>query len=271
MQEFEYTYAALVQKVLSTGKERVGRNGTTVSLFGEQLKIKLNGDMTFPILQGRKMYPGGVFGELAAMLRKPTHIKDFKVWGCNYWDTWAKPDGFITVDYGNAWHANGQIERLKHSLRTDPTDRRMIISGWRPENLNDLDLPCCHMMYQFYVRDGKYLDILWSQRSVDMMVGLPSDIIFAAAWLIAIANEFGFMPGEITMSLGDCHVYEEHFLAANKYLGVVTDDIFATPALRLPTYRLNMASGKDFCAFEPTDIALSVYTTHPKLDLELKA
>jgi thymidylate synthase len=268
MQQFERHYADMIGYILSNGERRQTRNGETISLFGDMLTVPINGTNSFPILQGRKMYPQGVFGELAAMLRKPTNIYDFRTWGCNYWDQWAKEDGSINVDYGNAWHADDQIKKLKHALAYDPMNRRMIINGWRPEKLDELDLPCCHMMYQFYVRDGKYLDMLWTQRSVDMMIGLPSDIVFAAAWLIAIANEFSLQPGEIKMSLGDCHIYAEHYEAALQYIKKVCCSPLPGNA---PTYRLTSKPGKDFCMFKPSDIALSVYQSHAKLDLELKA
>ena len=267
MQQFEQDYAKLITKILKNGEVRKTRNGETRSIFGEMLTIPMNGDHSFPILQGRRMYPKGVFGELAAMLRKPTSLANFEAWGCNYWGLWAKEDGSICVDYGNAWHADGQIERLKNALANNPTDRRMIINGWRPHMLDKLDLPCCHLLYQFYVRDGKFLDMMWYQRSVDTMIGLPSDIVFAAAWLIAIANEFGYTPGEIKMSLGDCHIYAEHYEAANKYVDIVQ----TSPFDRKPTYMYTESIGKDFCMFEPKDIVLSVYPSHPKLDLELKA
>ena len=268
MQQFEIDYAKLIERILMNGEVRQTRNGETTAIFGEMLTVAINGSNKFPILQGRKMYPQGVFGELAAMLRKPTCVEDFKKWGCNYWGLWAKEDGSINVDYGNAWHADGQIEQLKHALAYDPMNRRMIISGWRPSKLDELDLPCCHLMYQFYVRDGKYLDMLWTQRSVDMMIGLPSDIVFAAAWLISIANEFSLQPGEIKMSLGDCHIYTEHYDAAIEY----TRRVMTKPLSgKSPTYRLSVKEGKDFCSFEPNNIALSVYQSHTKLDLELKA
>ena len=269
MQQFELDYAALVSKVLSTGEVRTTRNGETKSLFAETLTIPMNGDSTFPILQGRKMFIKGILGELAAMLRKPTKLADFEKWGCNYWSKWAKPDGSINVDYGNAWHADDQIIKLKESLLENPTDRRMIISGWRPNLIDDLDLPCCHLLYQFYVRDGQYIDMIWYQRSVDTMIGLPSDIVFAAAWLSAICNEFGYMTGNITMMLGDCHIYSEHYEAAGDYIDNVTTTPFLIPDV--PHYVNKAPTGKDFCLFEPSDLIISDYPSHPKLNLELKA
>ena len=267
MQQFEKDYAKLIEKILREGEVRKTRNGETTSIFGNMLTVPMNGDMSFPVLQGRKMFPKGVFGELAAILRKPTCVADFERFGCNYWGLWAKEDGSINVDYGNAWHAGDQIEKLKTALKYNNTDRRMIISGWRPDRLDDLDLPCCHLLYQFYVRDGKYLDMMWYQRSVDTMIGLPSDIIFAATWLIAIANEFDYQPGEIKMSLGDCHVYAEHYEAANIYTDIVRCSLLQEP----PTYKWNAPIGTDFCKFEPRDIIIDNYFSHSKIGMELKA
>lgn len=255
MHSYELEYLELVKKCLASS-DRQTRNGTTRSLFGHQLKVNL--DDGFPLLVGRKMFYKGVFGELAAILRGPKHIDDFKKWGCNYWDQWANADGSINVDYGNAWlNYNGvnQLEELRNALKNDPTSRRMIINGWRPDNLKDLSLPCCHYGYQFYVNDNK-LDMVWIQRSVDVMVGLPSDVAFAAAMLIMVANEFGFKPGVITLQLGDCHVYYEHIEGAKKYIESVESASQTTPT---PSYTLNIKPGIPFETFEPDFISINNY------------
>jgi thymidylate synthase len=267
MQKFERDYAALVAKVLKEGERRSTRNADTVAIFGESLVVEMNGDGTFPLIQGRKMYPAGVFGEFAAMIREPKSVADFERWGCNYWKSWAKPNGSIEVDYGNAWFAGGQIARLKDCLANNPTDRRMLINAWRPERLNKLDLPCCHYSYQFYVREGKYLDMLWSQRSVDVMVGLPSDIVLAATWLIMLGNEFGLLPGRIKMDLGDTHVYHSHIQAAEAYL----DRVENSPVLPPYNYTLTVPPGTNFLSYEPTHIELSSARDLGKLPLELHA
>ncbi len=215
------------------------------------------------------MYPAGVLGELAAMLRKPKCIADFEKWGCNYWKQWANEDGTINVDYGNSWFDfNGvdQIAQLKDKIANNPADRRMIITGWKPDGMDELSLPCCHCFYQFYVNEDGYLDMIWYQRSVDLMVGLPSDIIFAAAWLEAIAGQFGLMTGIITMMLGDCHIYEEHLPGVEIYLANVQAQV---PSMQHPTFRFK--TRKDFCDFEPSDIQLSLYPSCPPIKLELKA
>lgn len=268
MLQFEHDYAELIRQILADGITKDTRNGKTKSLFGMSLVVD-GIDAYFPIIQGRKMYPKGVLGELAAMLRKPTCIEDFEKWGCNYWKLWGDEQGKLKVDYGNAWfdfEGYDQVAALKEALANNPDDRRMIISGWRPHKLKELSLPCCHYSYQFYVRKGQ-LDMIWTQRSVDMMIGLPSDIVFAAAWLIAIANEFGYNPGRIKFDLGDCHVYDEHTQGAYDYLHAVEN----REVKRAPTYRWAAPRGRDFCEFKPSDLCLSLFDSCAPINFKLKA
>jgi thymidylate synthase len=225
---WEHRYKNLVKDILVNGEERKGRNGITKSLFGKILKVDVK-NQGFPILQGRKMYYEGVFGELAAMLHGAQTVQEFEKHGCNYWKSWADKDGKLNIDYGRAWKDfNGvnQLDELIHKLRKNPNDRRMIISGWRPDKLEELSLPCCHLLYQWYVRDGNILDMIWYQRSVDTMIGLPSDIIFAAAWNMVIATQVGMIPGELTFMLGDTHIYEQHYNEAFKYIKSVEGHYF---------------------------------------------
>lgn len=260
---YEQTYKLLIEHVLQHGETRETRNGRTKSVFGMSLVVSGMSGGLFPILQGRKMYPRPVLGELAAMLRCPTHIDDFRYWGCNYWDKWADKDGNITIDYGNAWAS--QIPALKDALANDPTSRRMLITGWIPENLPTLSLPCCHYSYQFYVSHNSHLDMLWTQRSADMMIGLPSDVIFAAAWLIAVANEFGYTPGSIKLDLGDCHIYEEHTFNAHRYIKQL-----ASHTHTHTTYEYLAPPGADFLDFDPDYLKLSSYTHAGRINFELK-
>lgn len=267
IQQFEKDYADIIADVVY-GKNRVKtRNGFTYSKFGKFLTVPV-GETKFPLIQGRRMYPYGILGEFAAIIRKPKHILDFQEWGCNYWNAWGDSEGFLNVDYGNVWFDfNGvdQIAELRRNLREDPTNRRMVVTGWKPNGMGDLSLPCCHMMYQFYVEKGK-LHMLWTQRSVDLMVGLPSDIVFAATWLIALARELELVPGDVHFSLGDCHVYEEHLKAAEQYLANVDEDL---PG-KIPTYRYTAPLRHDFTKFEPRMLVLSTYASFGPLQLELK-
>ena len=265
MQSFERAYAELIADILTNGNTRATRNAITLSKFGMSLEVPVGNK--FPLIQGRKMYPSGVFGELAAMLRRPKCVEDFTKWGCNYWNLWADEEGKLDIDYGNTWFDfNGfdQIADLKDKLANNPTDRRMLINSWRPGA--KLSLPCCHYSYQFYVSEGQ-LDMIWTQRSVDMMVGLPSDIVFAAAWLIAIANEFGLTPGKVKMDLGDCHVYEPHLTAAGEYVERVMVNRNFDPVL----YDYTQPTGADFCEFEPSFLRLGYYSHLDPIKLELLA
>lgn len=270
--EFERDYAELVAKVLQRGERRQTRNAKTRSLFAQRLIVDMSDGLFFPIIQARKMFYKGVFGELSAMLHAGEipleHIDQFKELGCNYWDKWANVLGYINIDYGNAWFEGGQIEHLKHCLANNTTDRRMLINGWRPERLKDLSLPCCHYSYQFYVTADRRLHMLWNQRSVDVMVGLPSDIIFAAAWLIMIANEFNMTPGIITMDFGDTHIYEGHTENAYAYLARCRK-IDEQSQLNLPRYATKCEPGKDFTQFTPSDIVIEGYESLDKLEFEL--
>ena len=221
MSKFEKDYVALVEDILATGHKRVTRSGDVLSAFNKSISFDLCEE--FPILQIRKMYYKGVFGELAAMLKGPTCAADFAVEGCNYWNDFADDEGNLVLDYGNKWlNFNGvnQLERVIHKLQHTPDDRRIIITSWDPANIDNLTLPCCHHTYQFYVRQeyGKsYLDMHWIQRSTDVMVGLPSDAIFAAAMVIYLGGETGHEPGRVTMTLGDTHIYSNHIPEAHRY------------------------------------------------------
>ena len=213
---FENTYVNLIESVIDKGAIRNGRNGKTLSLFGIQLSTSILKDDKFPLLLARKIYYEGIFGELAAFFRGPKCVQDFKDHGCNYWDKWADEDGSLVLDYGNAWL--DQIPIIIEGIKVNPHGRRHLITGWKPENIKLLSLPCCHYAYQWYVTDDGYLDMIWIQRSVDLLIGLPSDIILAAVWNILMAHLTDYMPGKLTFQLGDVHIYEEHLIPAIQYI-----------------------------------------------------
>lgn len=233
MLSFEREYAFLVNRVLNAGEKRETRAGKARSLFGEVLTIDLHDTVTVPLIQGRQMFTKGIIGEFKTFMqmaavysgRKTEHIsglvslEQFEKNGCNYWKQWAE-DGFLSLDYGSQWNAGGQLGHVVRCLQGNQTDRRMLINSWVPDNieLDVLSLPCCHYAYQFYVREGKFVDILWHQRSTDVMVGLPSDIMLAWLWLVHLGSLTGLVPGCIRMTLGDTHVYENHVEQARVYV-----------------------------------------------------
>lgn len=264
--KFENKYVELVQAVLINGGERKARNGGTNALFGIQISAEDLCHGKIPILLGRKMHYRAVFGELAAFFNAPMHIRDFEKQGCNYWKKWADETGELRLDYGNAWlDFNGvnQIEAVLTSLKEDPGGRRHLISGWRPDHLATNSLPCCHYAYQWFV-NGEYLEMLWIQRSVDLMIGLPSDVLLATAWNIIMAHLTGYKPGKLTFQLGDVHIYKEHQQGALQYLrqyGHSTEE--------LPNYNFN-ASLTDYMDFTNNDIVISNYDPMPHIDFLLK-
>lgn len=210
--DFEHDYVQLVQTIKSA-PERQTRNAVTRSSFGHTLVIDELVYGIFPILQGRKMFWKGVVGELAAFLTGPESVQDFEAQGCNYWKQWGDVDGALRVDYGNAWlDFNGvnQLNALIDGLRRDPYGRRHIITGWNPANLSVLSLPCCHYSYQWYVTTDGMLDMIWTQRSADLMIGVPSDIILAAVFNLLVAQTVDLEPGRLVMNFGDTHIYESH-------------------------------------------------------------
>lgn len=266
MQQFERDYVQLVASTLENGEIRETRNGMTESVFGRSITVPVGN--VFPLIQGRKMYPNGILGEYAALLRRPSCVEDFTKWGCNYWDLWADDNGKLIVDYGNSWFdfdGYDQIAELKRCLRDDPTNRRMIINSWRPNRLDKLSLPCCHYSYQFYVENGKTLHMVWTQRSVDLMIGLPSDFVLGAVMLISIAREFNLQPGSIKFDLGDCHVYQEHREQAMEYC---ESSLKANYAPVLYTY--SGLPGEDFCNFRPDWLSLGLVESGPAMQFLLK-
>ena len=221
--QYEENYSYLVRDVLRAGNDRPSRNYPTKSVFGKSLTVHELAWGEFPILRGRRMNPTGVFGELAAFLKGPKFIDDFKAEGCNYWDRFGDEHGSIDIDYGNLWldfDGVNQLETVLDSLANDPTGRRHIFTGWKPDNIPNLTLPCCHLLYQWYV-DGNNLEMIWYQRSVDVMLGLPSDLILAAAWNIMMADQLNLQPGKMVFMLGDTHIYQDHITPANEYLARV--------------------------------------------------
>lgn len=203
------------------------------------------------------MYTKGIKGEWAAFLREPSCVEDFEKWGCNYWDLWADEEGKLTVDYGHGW--KHQFDHVIAALRAGGTDRRMLVSQWYPEHIDELSLPCCWYALQFYKR-GDEVDLLWNQRSVDVAIGLPSDVVLASICLISICREVGLKPGKIKMVFGDAHVYAEHWESCQELIS-------RTP-FGPPRYSYNHMG---FFNFEPQDLYIDNYRHHDPIKFKLKA
>lgn len=261
-------YKDLVKQVLACGEVKECRNGVTTSLIGTQLKFDA---ANIPLLNGRKIFYKGVVGEFSAFMNNCSTIQEFKDRGCNYWDAWADYKGILRLDYVTQLHNKNisskgywysQLEALKIGLVNDKFSRRHIINLWVPENLHVLSLPCCHYSYQFIVSVDNKLNMIWTQRSADVMVGIPSDMILAYLWVQCLSKELRFKPGEVTMNFGDTHIYEEHIAGAKQYLEVLE------PRL-IPIATLN---DKFTCIeqFYPDQLDIIQYDPHPAIKFELK-
>ena len=197
-------YKDLLKDVLKNGELRETRNGHTLSLFGTSLTFDME-KIGLPVLSLRRIFTKGIVGEFRGFLADAKTVQEFEELGCPYWKLWAKEDGSLNLDYP----PREQLDAVIESIKNDPMGRRHIINLWDHTHLDDLSLPCCHFNYQFYVRNGK-LDMIWTQRSVDVAVGLPSDFILAALYVKHISASTGLNLGRITMNFGDTHIYEEH-------------------------------------------------------------
>lgn len=242
---FEQAYLGLLERVLEFGSIRPSRAGNTCSLFGECLQIRDLLDGKFPLLTTRKIFYKPVLGELAAFLQGAEDLGVFKKFGCNYWDAnaadWpgnnrlAPHEYRVGRIYGAQWRGWGsrrdvdQLHDLVVGINENPYGRRHIVSAWNPAELDDMCLPPCHIMFQCYVNDDE-LDMCVYMRSVDLCLGLPSDIVLYAALLILLAADTNLKPGALTFMLGDTHVYQNH-------VPVLQEQLERTPGT-LPTWHL---------------------------------
>lgn len=223
MSSYELDYLDLVNEVITQGQYRECRNGETRALFGKTLVIKELNKGLFPILTTRRIYYKGVLGELAAFLRGATKIGTFKAFGCNYWTANAKdwpPNSGVPEDemsigqvYGAQWvnwrdSGFNQLETVMQNLYADPHGRRHVVTSYDP--LAKSCLPPCHLLMQFFSNHDGKLDIVVYMRSVDLIHGLPSDVVLYAGLLALVANHVSMLPGTITFMLGDTHIYENH-------------------------------------------------------------
>jgi thymidylate synthase len=223
MSSYEQDYRALVNRVITKGQYRECRNGETRALFAQTLQITELAEDQFPLLTQRRIFFNGVFGELAAFLRGATKLGEFHAQGCHYWNENAKmwppnhgltlPDMSIGQVYGAQWvnwrqTGYNQIAAIMDELYANPHGRRHILTSFDP--LAEACLPPCHLMAQFFVNADGRLDCQVYMRSVDIILGLPSDVVLYAALLILVSNYVAMRPGVLTFQMGDTHIYENH-------------------------------------------------------------
>lgn len=256
------TYLDLLQHVLDNGSDRGDRTGTgTRSVFGYQMRYNLAEG--FPVLTTKKLHLRSIIHELLWFLKGDTNIAYLKENGVSIWDEWADENGDLGPVYGYQWRSwpapDGrhidQIANLLKMLRENPNSRRLIVSAWNPALVDEMALPPCHCLFQFYVSDGKLSCQLY-QRSADIFLGVPFNIASYALLTMMIAQVAGLEPGDFVHTLGDAHIYSNHFEQARLQLT-------RTPK-QLPTMRIN-PDVKDLFDFRFEDFELVGYEADPTI------
>ncbi|MRN66093.1 thymidylate synthase [Brucella sp. 10RB9213] len=256
------TYLDLLQHVLDHGVDRDDRTGTgTRSVFGYQMRFDL--EEGFPVLTTKKLHLRSIIHELLWFLKGDTNIAYLKENGVTIWDEWADENGDLGPVYGYQWRSwpapDGrhidQIANLLKMLRANPQSRRLIVSAWNPALVDEMALPPCHCLFQFYVANGRLSCQLY-QRSADIFLGVPFNIASYALLTMMIAQVTGLKPGEFIHTLGDAHIYSNHFEQARLQLT-------RTPK-KLPVMHIN-PEVKDLFAFRFEDFRLDGYEADPTI------
>ncbi|MDZ7600662.1 MAG: thymidylate synthase [Hoeflea sp.] len=255
-------YHDLLRLVLDRGTDRDDRTGTgTRSIFGHQMRFDLG--QGFPALTTKKLHLKSIIHELLWFLRGDTNIAYMKANGVSIWDEWADENGDLGPVYGAQWRSwpgpDGttidQIAGVLTQIRTRPTSRRHIVTAWNPAEVDDMALPPCHCLFQFYVADGKLSCQLY-QRSADIFLGVPFNIASYALLTMMVAQVTGLRPGDFVHTLGDAHLYNNHVDQAHLQL--------SREPRALPVMRLN-PDVTDLFAFAYEDFTLEGYDPHPAI------
>ena len=255
-------YLDLMQHVLSHGSRKGDRTGTgTLSVFGRQMRFDL--EEGFPLLTTKKVHLKSIVHELLWFLRGDSNIRYLHENGVSIWDEWADENGELGPVYGVQWRSwpgrDGQhidqISDLIREVRENPNSRRLIVSAWNVGEIDRMALPPCHAFFQFYVADGQLSCQLY-QRSADIFLGVPFNIASYALLTLMVAQVTGLKPGEFIHTLGDAHLYNNHFEQARTQLA-------RTPR-PLPTMQLN-PDVKSIFEFRYEDFQLLNYDPHPAI------
>ncbi|MEG3081796.1 thymidylate synthase [Halomonas sp. 5021] len=258
----EQPYLDLMQLVLNQGTDRHDRTGVgTRSVFGHQMRFDLS--RGFPLLTTKKLHLRSIIHELLWFLKGDTNIAYLKDHGVRIWDDWADENGDLGPVYGYQWRSwpdpkGGSVDQIANVLeqiRTSPQSRRLIVSAWNPAQVDDMQLPPCHCLFQFYVANGRLSCQLY-QRSADIFLGVPFNIASYALLLSMVAQVTGLEPGEFVHTLGDAHLYSNHLAQAEQQLGRTPN---APPQLNLNP------EVNDLFDFQFDDIEIVDYQPHPHI------
>lgn len=271
------TYNNILQKIMDEGVDRKGRNATTRAVFAQQMRFNLEDG--FPAVTTKKLAFKAVVSELLWFLEATSDDNRLQelngtpktIWTANaqsdYWKPKAKFDGDLGRVYGIQWRKwkrpDGtevdQLAQVINKLKTDPNDRRLVVTAWNPGELDEMALPPCHMIFQFFAANGK-LSLHMVQRSCDMFLGVPFNIASYGLLLSMVAQVVGMKPHELVLTLNDAHIYHEHFDAVKTQL--------EREPKKLPTLWLNPEI-KDIDKFTMNDIRLENYDHHPTISAQM--
>ncbi|HOI25967.1 MAG TPA: thymidylate synthase [Paludibacteraceae bacterium] len=255
-------YLDLLNRVLTEGAQKVDRTGTgTVSIFGHQMRFHM--DEGFPMLTTKKLHLKSIIYELLWFLNGDTNVKYLQDNGVRIWNEWADENGNLGPVYGAQWRSwpdyNGghidQISNIVKTINTNPDSRRMIVSAWNVADVDNMKLPPCHCLFQFYVADGK-LSLQLYQRSADIFLGVPFNIASYALLLRMMAQVTGLEVGDFVHTLGDAHIYLNH-------LDQVHLQLTREPR-PLPKMKIN-PDVKDIFSFQYEDFELENYNPYPHI------
>jgi thymidylate synthase len=255
-------YLDLMRHVLEHGTRKEDRTGTgTLSVFGYQMRFDLG--QGFPVVTTKKLHLRSIIHELLWFLRGDTNVAYLHDNGVTIWDEWADENGDLGPVYGCQWRSwpgsNGrhidQIAQVLEQLRNDPDSRRIMVSAWNVAELEDMALPPCHALFQFYVAEGRLSCQLY-QRSADIFLGVPFNIASYALLTMMLAQVAGLTPGDFIHTLGDAHLYSNHLEQARLQL--------QRQPRALPRIKLNPAV-QDLFAFRFEDFELVGYDPHPHI------
>jgi len=255
-------YLDLLQKVLEEGVRKEDRTGTgTISVFGHQMRFDLQ--KGFPLVTTKKLHIRSIMYELLWFLKGDTNIRYLKDNNVSIWDEWADGDGNLGPVYGYQWRSwpdyqgghIDQISELVESLKNNPDSRRHMLSAWNVAMVNEMALPPCHVLFQFYVAEGKLSCQLY-QRSADLFLGVPFNIASYATLTLMMAQVCGYEPGDFVHTFGDAHIYTNHIEQVKLQLTRIPYE--------LPTMELNHEI-KNIFDFDYTDITIKNYQAHPHI------
>ena len=253
-------YLDLLRDVMENGVDKMDRTGVgTRSVFGRQMRFDLN--KGFPLLTTKKMHLKSIIYELLWFIKGDTNVKYLQDHGVRIWNEWADENGDLGPIYGSQWRNwNGegidQLAQVIETLKHNPNDRRMIVSAWNVAKVPEMKLPPCHMMFQFYVANNKLSCMLY-QRSCDMFLGVPFNIASYALLTMMMAQVCGLELGEFVHTLGDTHIYHNHFEQVREQL--------SHEPLDLPQMKINPCV-KNINDFVFEDFTLENYNSYGKLE-----